>query len=313
MGDGLFRFVTGKSTHGEFSPAEMEELLALARAKGWREALETYARPRRPRAIQMVSDPRRFRSIESLRAVGGGRVLDFGCGYGGVSLELAKIFDEVVAVDGSADRVSFLNIVKRQDCIDNIVPVCHIDPAHLPFPNDHFDAVVLIGVLEYLPMSFPDDGPAEAHHKCLTEFRRVLRPGGHLLIHTKNRFGWQYWLGGRDHSGLRFAPILPVPVADALLRTLKGRPYRIINYSYRGYRRLLQRAGLENVRFQWPVPGYQTPDYVLGLEDTSSELRKIDQGYYSSGKALALRALSLAGVLKHVVPHYSITAVKPRY
>lgn len=310
--EGIFRFVVEESSHGEFSTEEMTELLALAKAEGWKVALEAYARPRRPRAVQMITDPRRPRSVEGLKAVGGSRVLDFGCGYGGVSLALAPMFDEVVSLDGSEGRVSFLNVIRQQENLENVTPVCHIDPKNLPFPDDHFDAVVLIGVLEYLPQSLPDDSPAEAHRKCLREFSRILRPGGHLLIYTKNRFGWQYWLGERDHSGLRFAPLLPVALTDRISRMLKGRPYRIVNYSLRGYHRLLREAGFNEVRREWPVPGYQVPDYMLNLDsDSRLELKKIDPGYYAHGKLLALRALALIGLLKHVVPHYGITAVKP--
>lgn len=290
----------------------MAVLLALARSKGWREALETYVRPRRPAVVQLVTDARRQRSIEPLQGIRNGRVLDFGCGFGGVSLQLAKIFDEVISLDGSANRLGFLNIVRRQENIENIVPVCHVDPLNLPFPDNHFDGLVLIGVLEYLPQSFPSDNPTEVHRKCLKEFYRVLRPGGHMLIHTKNRFGWPYWLGGRDHSGMRFAPILPRQLSDLILRIWKGRPYRIINYSLTGYRKLLSQTGMIAIRFGWPVPSYQMPDYMLSLDqDLFLELSKIEPAYHSSLKTMALRVLCLMKVLKYIVPNYYITAVKP--
>ncbi|WP_162913361.1 class I SAM-dependent methyltransferase [Rhodospirillaceae bacterium SYSU D60014] len=311
--DGLFKFTTGTSSHGEFSSEEMAELLKLAKTDGWKSALERYIRPRRPRAVQLLTDPRRYNSIEPLKAVKNGRVLDFGCGLGGVSLALATAFEEVVALDGSEDRVSLLNVIRREENLDNIVPVCHIDPANLPFPDSHFDAVLLIGVLEYLPQSLPDDTVEAAHEKCLKEFHRILRPGGSLLIHTKNRFGWQYWLGERDHSGLRFAPILPVSLTDLIARTVKGRPYRIINYSGGGYRKLMRKAGFDSVALGWPVPGYQTPDYLLSLEGRMlGELRKIAPDYHSIGKRLALHALGLTGLLRYVVPHYSVMATKRR-
>ncbi len=111
------------------------------------------------RVVRLITDPRRCRSVEALRCMGGGRVLDFGCGYGGVSLQLSKMFDQVVSLEESIDRLSFLSVVREQDQISNIVPVCHNDPAHLPFPDHYFDAVVLIGVLEYLPQSIRDVSP----------------------------------------------------------------------------------------------------------------------------------------------------------
>jgi SAM-dependent methyltransferase len=179
----------------------------------------------------------------------------------------------------------------------------------LPFPDNYFDAAVLIGVLEYLPLGVTDAGPVTVQEQCLAEFCRVLRPGGRLLIQTKNRFGWQFLLGGEDHSGIAFAPVLPRWLADILSRRLKGRPYRIVNHSLPGYRRLLRRAGFGDRQFAWPFPGYQFPERVLPFgRGLTNELK----GVTSSGaKALVLRALAAVGLLKFVVPHFQIVATKP--
>jgi len=313
VADGITRFAKGESTHGEFSAAEMQEFLALAREKGWRAALDNYAHPQQKRVVQLITDPRRSRSVEMLQSVGGGRVLDFGCGYGGVSLQLSKMFDQVFSLDGSINRLGFLNIVRTQERIGNITPICHNDPANLPFPENHFSAVVLIGVMEYLPGGFGEEPPTEVHKKCMAEFLRVLRPGGRILIETKNRFGWQYCLGGKDHNGLPFGPVLPVGVADFLLRKTRGVPYRIVNHSMGGYRNILSAAGFSNIDFYWPIPGYQRPDYVLNLgRDLPAGLRTIKPNYYSSGKAMVLKSLAAANLLKYFVPHYTITADKPK-
>ena len=79
-----------------------------------------------------------------------------------------------------------------------------------------------------------------------------------------------------------------------------------------GYRRILRAAGFQSINFFWPVPGYQSPDYVLSLGNMlPTELRKIKPNYYSRAKAAVLKGLALAKLLKYIVPHYMMTAEKP--
>lgn len=313
VSDGLPVFLASESTHGEFSRAEMHELIAVAKDSGWKIALENYVKPRQPRVVDMIISKKRTLSIQVLEDIGGERVLDFGCGFGGVSLELAKIFREVVSVDGSLERVSFLNIIKHQEGIGNIFPVCHNDVVQLPFPDAHFDAIVLIGVFEYLPQSLPRDSVESAHQKCLSEFQRVLKAGGHLYIATKNRFGWPYILGQPDHSGIRFAPILPRGLANLISLSLKGKPYRIINYSMPGYKRLLSKAGFGAVRFWWPIPGYQLPNYLLSIDEhMGNGVKNMADETFSTLKKSIIRIMIRLLICKYIVPHYCILTRKRR-
>ena len=88
------RFSSGDRSHGEFSAEEMADFLAVARQNGWRDALDFYARPRNPRVVDLVQNPQRVRSLGALQAVDQcARVLDFGCGYGGISVLLRRFFE----------------------------------------------------------------------------------------------------------------------------------------------------------------------------------------------------------------------------
>lgn len=311
ISDGVSVFLASESTHGEFSRAEMRELIAAAKDSGWKIALESYVRPRRPRVADLVISEKRTLSVQVLEEIGGERVLDFGCGYGGVSLVLAKIFREVVSVDGSFERVSFLNIIRNQEGISNIFPVCHNDVVQLPFPDAHFDAIVLIGVFEYLPQSLPQDSTENAHQRCLLEFHRVLKVGGHLYIATKNRFGWWYIQGQADHSGIRFAPVLPRGLANLFSLVLKGKPYRIINYSMPGYKRLLSKAGFGAVRFWWPIPDYQLPKSLVSIdENIGKEFDDAASEKFSVLKRVVIRIMIAFLICKYIVPCYCILARK---
>lgn len=311
MIDDIVVFNPEASAHGEYTAAEMEEILRYAAEHGWRKALRDKVAPDRPRVVDLITDPRRARLLETLKSGPTRRALDYGAGYGGVSRHLATIFNEVVALDEAMHRIRFLGTMARQDGITNIRLVCHNRTESLPFEDNTFDAVVLTGVLEYLPLSRPALSPFDAQTIALREIRRIVRPGGLLQIETKNAMGWQYWLGARDHNGIPFASLLPLGLANRLSLARRGKPYRIVNYCLPGYRRLLHGAGWKQVRFRWPYPGYQDPDYIAELDAPHGA---IGDGLRAQGmhgpKVAAIRAMGAAGLLKFLVPNYSITARK---
>ena len=308
VSDGLYKFVVEKSDHGELSRTEMYSLLKFAKEKGWKSAIENL---KFDRVDKLVRSSKRRTSVELLEDVGG-RVLDFGCGYGGVTVVLAEMFDEVVSLDGSEERVSFLNIRRQQDNINNVTTVCHMDVLNLPFPDNYFDAIVLVGVLEYLPMNIPGQSVQATHIMCLKSFLRVLRPGGTILVNTKNRFGWHYLLGGKDNFGIPFGPALPTPLTDFLLRILNKGRYRIVNYNYGGYRRLFERAGFRNLQLHGPYPGYQSPDCVLDLsDDLVPQLGEKLATKLSRTKYILFKFLALIGLFRHVLPNLTVIGTKP--
>jgi len=99
------------------------------------------------------------------------RVLDIGCGDGEVSAELAaRTRAEVVCADASAIAV--------QACIARGLEahLINIGEKPLPFSDSSFDLVFMTEVIEHLLR--PDS--------ALDEVRRVLVPGGNLILSTPN-------------------------------------------------------------------------------------------------------------------------------
>lgn len=108
---------------------------------------------------------------EMLRLVGdvrGRHVLDAGCGSGPLTAALRDRGAVVTGFDGSP---AMIDLARRR--LGDGVPLHVADLARpLPFPDGAFDDVVASLVLHYL-----EDWVAP-----LTEVRRVLRPGGRLIL-----------------------------------------------------------------------------------------------------------------------------------
>lgn len=96
------------------------------------------------------------------------RVLDVGCGQGFLTRELARRFDDVVAVD--VDR-GVLERARSQTDPTARITFVEGDVMTLPFEAGSFDAIAAVAVLHHLPLA-----PA------LARFHDLLRPGGVLGI-----------------------------------------------------------------------------------------------------------------------------------
>jgi ubiquinone/menaquinone biosynthesis C-methylase UbiE len=98
----------------------------------------------------------------------GARILDVGCGDGGLARLLVAEGAEVVGVDPNSDAIS---IAKGR------VPEANFDKAPaeaLPFKDNAFDAVILVNALHHVPLDVMD--------KALVEAARVLQQDGSLIV-----------------------------------------------------------------------------------------------------------------------------------
>jgi SAM-dependent methyltransferase len=101
------------------------------------------------------------------------RVLDIACGVGYGSAELARVAASVHGIDISDDAVAE---ALRRYAASNLHFLAA--PAQqLPFPDSSFDLIVAFEVIEHL-----EDWP-----RLLTEARRLLAPGGQLIVSTPNK------------------------------------------------------------------------------------------------------------------------------
>lgn len=104
------------------------------------------------------------RVIDELGLPPGAEILDAGCGSGRNMVELAR-YGEVVGIELSDASVA----VARQRGVGEVIEG---SVERLPFDDDSFDFAVCLDVIEHL-----DDDLG-----TLRELRRVIRPGGRLLV-----------------------------------------------------------------------------------------------------------------------------------
>jgi SAM-dependent methyltransferase len=125
----------------------------------------------------------------------GERLLEIGCGEGA---NLHHLRDEGAlrfGVDFSCEKASFARNATGAATVT-------ADGARLPFADGGFDAVLIRDVLHHVP------APADV----LAEARRVLKPGGRLLLVEPNR-----------NSPLIWAQAALIPAERAVLRSTTAR------------------------------------------------------------------------------------------
>jgi ubiquinone/menaquinone biosynthesis C-methylase UbiE len=124
-----------------------------------------------------------------------GPVLDWGCGWGQVSSLLHERGVDVEAFDFRAGEP--LHEIELDHFSGFRVQVSG-DPVALPYPDDHFAAVLSCGVLEHVQ----DPGSS------LEELHRILRPSGRLYVYKlPNRLSYLEAIAKR--AGLYYHGALP--------------------------------------------------------------------------------------------------------
>jgi 2-polyprenyl-3-methyl-5-hydroxy-6-metoxy-1,4-benzoquinol methylase len=105
-----------------------------------------------------------------------GRVLDLGCSPGHVGMALIKGGFEVFGIDLNSE---YLKKYPSQSWVERL-KIKHVAFEHepIPFPDAFFEYVIFTEVLEHIAISDP--------LKILLEIKRVLKPGGIMVLSTPN-------------------------------------------------------------------------------------------------------------------------------
>jgi SAM-dependent methyltransferase len=156
--------------HGQQSvnPNRYDETYFLSACEGYEEFI----------ASEGEQLSRRLReAFEVAEVTPGMRILDIGCGRGEVLRHCARLGARAYGVDYAPVAVRMARaLMEADEESQDAVSVYLADAKVLPFPRFSFDRVLMFDLVEHLH-------PWELE-QALAEVRRVLRPGGRLIIHT---------------------------------------------------------------------------------------------------------------------------------
>ncbi len=320
--EGIVSFVEGYPYWGEFPREQLVQLTEQAKETNWKEAVS---------AAFLDQDPMRYKSIASSARAGWlpllplspeGVVLEIGAGLGAVAQVLAHHYGTVCCLEPVAERLRFLQLRMEQEGLNNVKPVQAALPA-LPFPDATFDAIVMIGALEWVGEWMTEMGPHQAQIAVLENVRGKLKVGGALLIGIENRFGYTSFRGRRDHSGLPYTSLMPRWLASLVVKLAPSdyrtpgsarEGYRTYTYGPGGYRKLLEEAGFSKVSFYMPHPGYAYPVQVFPLRKGVALRQLLGDGLRQRGswktrfKRGGARLAARLGILPFIVSDFLIVA-----
>ena len=180
----------------------------------------------------------------------GKRVLDVGAGQGGTILEFVEQGIDAYGVEPGREFATLARMRLSEAGHDPSRVITAIGQS-MPFPDEFFDYVVSLQVLEHVP------DPAVV----LREIFRVLRPTGQCAISCDNYLAFR-----EPHYRVFWLPLLPKKIGSFYLRMLGRDPTFLNRYIYyRTYpevRRLCSVIGFEDVTFRGWIDRIENPDQI---------------------------------------------------
>ena len=191
--------------------------------------------------------------IDVLGPIEGAEILDVGSGPGVFARDLALRGARVTAMDSAPAMLAAVPDVAAAAGVE--LATAEGEAMRIPFPDDSFDAAVMVQVLEYVPDAVG----------ALREIARVLRPGGRVLACDTDwgAAAWGIgdveladrvkaaWCATKAHYAA--GRMIPDWLAEAGFRVVAWEPIVLANANavegtfhaetWSSYRRTLERAG----------------------------------------------------------------------
>lgn len=171
----------------------------------------------------------------------GKRVLEIGCGCGAITRFLGESGAHVVSVEGSLRRAG----IARERCRDlpDVEVIC--SPSDQIPDLGQFDAVLLIGVLEYARMFLGTDGQQVLLESC----RARMSVDGRLFVAIENKLGIKYFAGANeDHVNLPMYGI-----------NNSYRDQGVVTFGRLELKGILAQSGFTFTEDYLPLPDYKLP------------------------------------------------------
>ncbi len=196
-------------------------------------------------------DPGRANLLRPLRLRPQARILEVGAGCGAITRYLGESGFAVVAIEGSGKRAQ-IAAMRTRDLPGVRVVQGRLDEIDFDEP---FDAVVLVGVLEYAAVY--GDAGVDSHLALVRRCAELLGPDGVLVVAIENRLGLKYLAGAaEDHTGEPYIGINNGYAPDG--------PRTFTKSELSG---LIAEAGLPVTQFLIPLPDYKIVRSVVRFSE----------------------------------------------
>jgi ubiquinone/menaquinone biosynthesis C-methylase UbiE len=179
-------------------------------------------------------------------------VLDFGCGGGGLTCQLASRFREAWGLDLDRTKLAFAESEAARLGCGNAHFLSY-DGGRLPFSDSSFDCVFCVDVVEHLPT--PD--------YYISECLRVLQPGGHLLLsfgppwrHPHGKHMWSKLPGWWTHLLFPRSVVMEVRGYDP---STTWETIGLHRLTVAAFDSIMRRSGFEQVHVEYRINGCIRP------------------------------------------------------
>lgn len=153
------------------------------------------------------------------------KVLDVGCGEGGISIAFAKKGVEQYGIDIDSERIERIKVRVKEENVK--VTLLVADALKMPFISDYFDVVICNDVIEHVPSS----------EHLIEEIDRVLKPNGYLYLQAPNRIS-PYQFIKDCHYGLFGITLLPRNISKYYVTEIRKKSKTYDVYYFPTYRYL---------------------------------------------------------------------------
>lgn len=179
------------------------------------------------------------------------RVLELGCGCGSITRYLGEQNGiEVDSIEGSPSRAALAALRCRD--LDSVT-ISSANFNQIDIPENHYDLVLFIGVMEYAGRFSQRETDQQALLDLLAMAKKAAKPNGVTLIAIENRVGLKYLMGAcEDHYGVPYVGLDDYPESSGI-RT----------YTRSEWQSLLEQAALSEYHFAYPFPDYKVPSLMF--------------------------------------------------
>ena len=173
-------------------------------------------------------------------------VLEIGSGCGAITRYIGELGVNLLALEGSNRRAAITRSRTRD--LENVTVLSEsFDQFNT---TQLFDVITLIGVLEYANLFIKSKNP---HLDMLQRVRKMLKPGGKLIIAIENQFGLKYFAGfPEDHIGIPM-----IGIEGGYNRN------QAMTFGREQLQKLIEASDFPKTEFLAPYPDYKLPVSIL--------------------------------------------------